>query len=97
MESERQLKDELFELVCFMLASARGLYDAPETYGPLRLTMGASRLVHIMEASGLSDKALSAMADKIDEGRGNITRDRQAGIDFLEELVIELAHLVKER
>jgi len=97
MESEQLLKDRLFELVCFLIASARGLYGEPETYGPLRLTMGASQLLRTMEEAGLGDEALSAVAARIDDGRKNITKDREAGIDFLEELVIELAHLVKER
>lgn len=96
MEAEQLLKDRLFELVCFLIASARGLYGEPETYGPLRLTTGASQLIHIMQEAGLSDEALSDVARKIDDGRRTITKDREAGIDFLEELVIELAHLVKE-
>lgn len=97
MEREQLLKDRLFELVCFLITSARGLYGEPETYGPLRLTMGASQLLHTMEEAGLSDEALGAIASKIDDGRRNITKGREAGIDFLEELVVELAHLVKER
>ena len=97
MESEQLLKDRLFGLVCFLIISARGLYSEPETYGPLRLIMGASQLLRAMEEAGLSDKALSAIAAKIDAGRRNITKDRQSGIDFLEELVVELAHPVKER
>jgi len=97
MESEQLLRDRLFEFVCFLITSARELYGEPDTYGPLRLTMGASELIHIMEEAGWSDEALSAIARKIDDGRSNITREREAGVDFLEELVIELAHVVKER
>jgi len=97
MEPEQLLKDSLFELVCFLIASARGLYGEPETYGPLRLTTAASQLLRTMEEAGLSDEGLSAIAAKIDDGRRNITQDREAGIDFLEELVVELAQLVRER
>jgi len=52
MESEQLLRDRLFEFVCFLITSARGLYGEPDTYGPLRLTMGASELIHIMEEAG---------------------------------------------
>ena len=38
--SVERLYTELFELIGYMLSSARGLIDEPQLYGPLRLIDG---------------------------------------------------------
>jgi len=58
---------ELYDLLGYLLTSARGLLEEPGEYGPLRLAEGASRLCALMARHG------SAQAP--------VLRELQAGID----------------
>lgn len=61
------LDRELYDLLGYLLTSARGLLDEPGEYGPLRLAEGASRLCALMARHG--------------SGPASVLRELQAGID----------------
>ncbi len=85
-----ELKEELFNLIAYMITSARGLYDEPNDYGTFRLIDSAGRLLAIMESQGLSDPFLAELRQSVDEEReGNMDPDRQS--DRLDQLVLKLA------
>jgi len=58
--SRPPLHQGLFRLLGYMLASARGLVDEPQLYGPFRLLDGASRLCGLLAASHDADEAAAA-------------------------------------
>jgi hypothetical protein len=73
------LDTELFELLGYLLTSARGLLDEPSEYGPLRLLEAASRLCAVMERGGSSEaESLKGMREGIDEGKFSILADPAA-------------------
>jgi|WetSurMetagenome_2_1015567.scaffolds.fasta_scaffold1032464_2 hypothetical protein len=70
---------ELFELLGYLLTSARGLLDEPPEYGPLRLLEGASRLCAAMERGGsVEADALKGIREGIDGGKFSILADPAA-------------------
>lgn len=90
------VKEELFNLVAYMLTSARGLYDEPPDYGPFRLLDASGRLLEIMNASGELDPFLTRLKEEIDlEREGSMDDDRQR--QNLERWVLEVAQELRLR
>jgi hypothetical protein len=69
MAKAEPLRDELLLLVGFLLTSAHGLLDEPQSYGPARLLEAAGRLLDMMEEQGLIDDALRRVKGEIDDER----------------------------
>ncbi len=91
-----ELNEELFNLVAYMITSARGLYDEPADYGTFRLLDSAGRLLAIMESQGLSDPFLADLKRSVDQEReGNMDHDLQG--DRLDQLVLKLAEELLNR
>ena len=91
-----EFKEELFNLIAYMITSARGLYDEPADYGTFRLLDSAGRLLAIMESQALSDPFLTDLKQAVDQEReGNMDPDRQ--IDRLDQLVLKLAKELTKR
>jgi hypothetical protein len=63
----KDLDRGLYELLGYLLTSARGLLEEPGEYGPLRLVEGASRLAGLLAGSG--------------SAYGPVVQELQAGID----------------
>jgi hypothetical protein len=69
MATAEELRDELLLLIGFMLTSAHGLLDEPQSYGPARLLEAAGRLLDMMEEQGMLDDSLREMKAVIDQER----------------------------
>lgn len=69
MATTEELRDELLLLIGFLLTSAHGLFDEPQSYGPARLLETAGRLLDMMEEQGMLDDALREMKAAIDHER----------------------------
>lgn len=79
---------ELYELLGYLLTSARGLLDEPGEYGPLRLLEGASRLCGLMEKGGSSyATVLTEQKTGIDAGKFSVLADPQAFTQTLDRAV----------
>jgi hypothetical protein len=90
MNNQSELKEELFQLVAYMITSARGLYDEPADYGIFRLLDSSGRLLAIMESQGLTDPFLLDLKKLVDEEReGNMDYDGQR--DRLDKVVMDIA------
>ncbi len=77
MDSET-LREDLFNLIGFMLSSTHGLYNEPAEYGIYRLMDATGRLLSIMDAHGLSDDFLKYLSQEIEEEiTGSMDNDRQ--------------------
>jgi hypothetical protein len=91
-----ELKEDLFNLIAYMITSARGLHDEPTDYGTFRLLDSAGRLLAIMESQGLLDPFLADLKRSVDEEReGNMDPERQS--DRLDQLVLKLAEELLNR
>ena len=83
------LTDGLFDLIGFMLTSARGLVDEPRLYGPFRLIDGVSRLCAMLEHEDTARKTVyTAIREKIEEGKFSVMTDERAFVELLDELVL---------
>jgi hypothetical protein len=87
--SVEKLYTELFELIGYMLSSARGLIDEPQLYGPFRLIDGVSRLCGYLEGTptGYGD-FFRELKDTIDERKLVLMTDEKAFVKLLDEVVL---------
>jgi hypothetical protein len=80
----------LYELLGYLLASARGLLEEPEEYGPLRLAEGAARLCALMAAGGSAyTQVLGGLKVAIDAGKFSVQSDPQAFQETLDRAMRE--------
>jgi hypothetical protein len=87
--SEQTLLEGLFDLIGYMLTSARGLVDEPRLYGPFRLVDGVSKLCTLFEHEDIPRKNFYTKLRKIiDEGKFSVMTDEKAFIGLLDELVL---------
>lgn len=86
---------EFFELLCYILTSARGLMDEPKMYGPFRLVDTASRLISILEKHGMADNFLKREREKIDEGKCSVMESEEKFREFLDELILDFTEELK--
>ncbi len=86
--SEREAR--AFELVGYMLTSARNLLDETPAYGPFRLIDAASRVIGVLADANEASPRLSVLRERIDEGKYVVMSDSAAFRTFLDELVLLL-------
>lgn len=91
-----ELREELVNLVGYLLTSAHGLYDEPTGYGPFRMLDVAGRLLAIMEESEMADPFLKQLRKAIDEERLG-SSDDQALRTFLDQVCLQYAAELKKR
>ena len=96
-DENRDLINDLFELFCFMLSSARGLMDEPKTYGPFRIIDAVSRLISILEKHQLADEFLIREKEKIEEGKYSVMDGEDKFKEFLDSLMVDFAEELKKR
>lgn len=83
-------REELFNLISYMITSARGLHDEPPDYGTFRMLDSTGRLLAIMETQGLLDPFLADLKESVDEEReGNMEPERE--VERLDEMVMKIA------
>ncbi len=94
---ESILKDKHFQLLAFLITSARGCVDEPKLYGPLRLLDAASRLIDIMEDEGKSNDEILKLKELIEENIDVLMYDEEEFIRLLDELAKQLAKIIKNQ
>ena len=92
-----EFEQEFFELICFMVTSARNLIQENRLYGPLRLVDAVSRLVDILEKLDLESPRLEAIKERIEEGENTVMESEEKFTAFLENLVMELVPLMQDQ
>lgn len=92
-------EDEAFELLTFLVTSARGCVDEPETYGTLRLIDAASRLLDfLLKSEEVQDREFySHLKEEIDEKKFWLVTDVEAYFNFLSEVTRKVAKRLKRR
>lgn len=89
-----ELEREFFELVCYMISSARNLIPETKLYGPFRLIDAVSRLIDIVEKLGLKSPRLETIQRQIEEGKYKVMETEEEFTAFLENLVMGLVPLM---
>jgi hypothetical protein len=91
----------LFDLIGYMLSSARGLFDEPAEYGPFRLAEGVSRLCSLLAAAPAGSGSryqdfLLHLKELIDEGKFSLMTDPEAFIRMLDQAVLAFTRRMKQ-
>ena len=93
---ENGLERGIFELLCYMIVSARNLDQETKMYGPFRLVDAASRLIEILEESGIGDEFLSQVRSMIEANKYKVMTDKEGFVAFLDDLVLKMVGRLKE-
>lgn len=96
MVSADDLRNELLLLVGFLLTSAHGLVDEPESYGPTRLLDAAGRVLAMMDEQGMLDGSLREIRAEIDREL-SASMDRERLLARLDELALQWTELIADR
>jgi len=91
-----QLKGSFFELLSFLIVSARNCVEEPKLYGPFRLIDGASKLIEILEGEALADEFLLKLRKKIEEEKYSVMSNKDGFIKFLNDLTLSFADELKK-
>ena len=92
-------EDQAYELITFLVTSARLCIDEPENYGSFRLIDAASRLLGMLLSNeGALDREFYGQLQKeIDSKKLLILSDEEAYADFLRHAVREVGKHLKTR
>ena len=93
---EDKLEKEIFELICYMIVSARNLDQETKMYGPFRLVDAASKLIEILEKNGIYDEFLSQVRTMIEDNKYKVMTDKEEFVSFLDDLVLKMVAKLKE-
>jgi len=93
---EDKLEKEIFELICYIIVSARNLDQETKMYGPFRLVDAASKLIEILEKNGIYDEFLSQVRTMIEANKYKVMTDKEEFIAFLDDLVLKMVGKLKE-
>ena len=93
---ENRLERGIFELLCYMIVSARNLDQETKMYGPFRLVDAASRLIEILEESGIGDEFLSQVRSMIEANKYKVMTDKEGFVAFLDDLALKMVGRLKE-
>jgi hypothetical protein len=94
--NDESLHRDLFLLVGYLLASAHGLYDEPQGYGPFRLMDAAGRLLGIMKNHSMADPFLAQLEGIIEAERTGSSSDQELRAT-LDSLCLQFAQELKKR
>lgn len=89
-------EDKIFELVSYVVVSARNLLEEPARYGPFRLVDTASRLINVLNESAMSSDRLSAIRDQIEAGKYSAMSTEEEFEKFLESLVFYVVDAIDD-
>jgi hypothetical protein len=95
--SKDELEQEFFELVCYMVTSARNLVSEYRLYGPFRLIDAVSRLIDVAQKLDLKSPRLETIQKRIEEGKDTVMESEEEFTAFLENLVMGLVPLMQDR
>ncbi|MBA7613314.1 hypothetical protein ES703_20560 [subsurface metagenome] len=93
---EDKLGKEIFELICYIIVSARNLDQETKMYGPFRLVDAASKLIEILEKNGIYDEFLSQVRTMIEANKYKVMTDKEEFVAFLDDLVLKMVVKLKK-
>ncbi len=94
--STDELRTGTLELLCYLLASARGVIYEPRLYAPYRLAEGARRLIALMDKAGIANPEWLAIAEDIQRHVMPAITDEEATKTMLDKLVLQVTAQLKD-
>ncbi|WP_455285014.1 DUF6092 family protein [[Eubacterium] cellulosolvens] len=94
---KNEFEQEFFELICYMISSARNLIPEPKLYGPFRLIDAVSRLIEILRKLDLESPRLETIQRQIEERKYSVMESEEEFTAFMENLVMSLVPLMDDR
>jgi len=91
-----KFEKEIFELICYMLISARNLDKETKSYGPFRLLDAASKLIEILENNEIYDEFLSQIRTIIEANKFKVMTNEEEFLSILDDLVLKMVEKLKE-
>jgi len=92
---EDELNSDFFNLLAFLVTSARNCIEEPKLYGPFRLVDGASRLIGILAEAHMADEFFVEVRKKIEDGKYSVMDDKSEFIKFLDDLTLDFVDKLK--
>lgn len=77
-------KEEMFELLVYMITSASGLKGEPKIYGPLRLIEASQRLAELMLGADKDNADLKELIRIIENGKRKSSTDEDGFYEMLD-------------
>lgn len=97
MVMEDILNDEHFQLLAFLITSARGCVDEPPIYGPLRLIDAAEKTINIIERKQKEMiNELEEIRRLIHEARRLVTVNGEEFTKVLDKLILKITEIIKK-
>lgn len=91
------LNNNHFQLLVFLITSARGCLDEPPIYGPLRLLDGASRVINIMEKEGITHETILKIKNKIQMAIDIIMTDENEFVKIVDDITKDLGDFIEHQ
>jgi hypothetical protein len=95
--TEEILNNNHFQLLSFLITSARGCIDEPPIYGPLRLLDGASRVIDIMEKEGITHETILKIKNKIQMAIDIIMTDENEFVKIVDDITKDLGDFIEHQ
>lgn len=89
-----RLEADVFEVVCYMISSAANLPRETKAYGPFRLVDAASRVIAVLEDSGVQSDRLETIQREIEQGKYVVMTDEKEFNQILQRLAMHLIPLM---
>jgi len=93
--SAAELQAGVLEILCYLLASARGVIYEPRLYAPYRLAEGARRLILLMDQAGIARPDWREIAGEIERNVMLAISDEERCKQILDGLVLKLTAQMK--
>ncbi len=91
-----RLEDDLFQVICYMVTSAANLLQETKAYGPFRLVDATSRLITVLENSGVKSARLEGIRTFIELEKYAVMTDEVRFNRFLQQLVLDLVPMMDQ-
>jgi len=96
----KQIFQQLIELICYIIVSARNLLQESKLYGPLRMIEVAGKLTDILSCEGLDFPLLPVFREHIETAIDSVVEGEASFVANLDSLVSDvisiLANIQKE-
>lgn len=96
MVTENILEDENFQLLAFLIASARGCIDEPHIYGSLRLIDAAEKTINIILKKHGEIEEMREISKKIEKARSLVLVDEEKFAETLDEIMIQISKILRK-
>lgn len=93
-QQSKLVYEQLIELICYSIVSARNLLQEPKIYGPLRMVEVANKLIEILSPEDLKRSYLSALRERIEAVKESVVEGEDSFASNLDSLVSDVLSIL---